>query len=330
MIHGFSKIRSIAALGFLLLGGSWLLAGNASAQIQVGMQIPRQLYIRYEPILVSVTITNFSGRPLLLQDQDNHPWFSFQIEDHAGRPVQTRVQGVGREPAAIGPGETLQRRVNLTPIYALDDYGRYSVRASVYDGQSGQFFRSAPANIEITDGRVLWQQTVGNPIDGTPRQITLLAHRLTNSTAVYVRIQDPDAGRVFCTHRLGPLVTHGRPEVEIDGNNEVHILHMQAPRSFVHSHIGLNGRVLERKAYDQAQTKPTLVREPDGRVLVVGGAVFEPPPEGEAGHPASFSDRPVQLPGPDMRPVQPPGGTDTPPPEEDRRPGGLNIWPFNR
>jgi hypothetical protein len=310
-------------LGILLLFGAGLTP--AWAQLQVGLTLPRSMFIRYEPLLTTISITNLSGRPLLLADSDGSPWFAFQIQNENGRPIPARMSGYSKDPVAIGAGETLRRTVNLTPLYALDDFGRYSIRVSVFDASAGRHFSSQSTNFEITEGRTLWQEMVGHPDDGSQRLITLLAHRLPNSTAAYLRIQDPKNGRVFCTHRLGSLVTYGRPEVQLDANNEVHILQMRAPRTFIYSHIGLNGEIRQRMAYEQTSTKPSLQRGSQGEVAVVGGRPFDPARLEAETQVAGVGDRPVPLPGTDTPIVAPVAPSPTPQPG-----GGINLWPFGR
>lgn len=312
--------ESKSRLGLVFFTLAFLLGTQIlCAQMQVRLEIPRTLYIRYEPILVNVMVTNLSGRPMVLQDTEDTPWFGFLIETAKGRPISPRSSAFSGHTIAINPGETLRRRVNLTPLYALDDYGRHTVQAAVYDASSGTFFRSAAVPIEITEGRLLWQQKLGHPVEGTPRHVSLLAHRLSNSTGLYLRITNPDAPRVYCTHRLGPLVTHAQPKIEIDQNNELHILHMQAPKRFVYSHVGLNGEIRQRQAYEQTQTKPTLIKSPDGMIQVAGGTPYQPQDPSDQ-PPASVSDRPVPLPPPTMAPQE----------TEPKKPGGINLWPFRK
>lgn len=316
----------------LFLFGCLLLAPAAHAQLQVGISLHRSLYIRYEPIIATVTITNLSGRPLVLSDQSDTPWFGFQIEsksDNGNRPVSPRMSSFPKDTVAIGPGETLRRQVNITPLYVLDDFGRYSIRANVFESEQNRYYSSPSAPFEITEGRLLWEENVGLPLDGSPRRISLLAHRLPNSTSLYLRIINPDAGRVFCTHKLGDLMSYGKPDVELDTNNEVHILQLRAPRNFVYSHIGLNGEIRVRKAYDQTtESKPTLRRGPNGEVLVVGGREVDPAAKAAEAQAPGVSDRPVPLPSSGQTQQKPafssvPSASPTPK-------GGLNLWPFKK
>ncbi|MCX7713042.1 MAG: hypothetical protein N2035_05180 [Chthoniobacterales bacterium] len=270
-------------------------------QLQVTISLPRLLYIRYEPILVTVAITNLSGQSLLLQDTANIPWFQLQVENSSGLPVPHRVTGIGLDPTPIKPSETIRRTINITPLFRLDDFGSYSIRATVFDPALNRFFSSGSLKFEITEGRVLWQELVGHPSDGTQRQLTLLSHRLPNSTALYLRILDPEKKRLYCTYRLGPLVTYGKPEIVLDNANRPHILQMNAPRSYLYSHIGLNGEIIKREIYIQTdRSKPTIERTPNGDVKVVGGAIMSPETlaawENLTANQTRASERPVQLP----------------------------------
>lgn len=314
-----------AGLLALLAGGFAPLA--AHAQLQVDLEIKRNLFIRYEPVLATVSITNFSGQTVFLEDRGGQPWFGFTIQMKDGRPIPPRSPDYGKDPVVLEAGHTLRRQINLTPLYGMDDYGTYQIQATVRDG-SGRFYSSRPQRIEMSEGRVVWQQVVGHPDDGTQRQIFLLTHRLPSSTALYLRIMDSDRGKIFCTHRLGTFLTYDEPQVLLDKDNQIHVLHLRAPKSLIYSHIGLNGEILDRKAFTQARTKPTLERVGDGRVMVVGGAIFDPAAEEAEASAPLLSERPVPMPSASdanrATAPSPPAPSSTPAKK------GLNLWPFQR
>lgn len=281
-----------------------LLAAGASlhAQMRVEVSMNRSLFIRFEPIVVTVSITNLSGRELMLSDAGGQPWFGFQIQTSDGRPVSTRAGSYDLPPAQMGTGQTLSRQINLTPLYELDQFGGYRLRASVYLSSDQRFYSSAPMSFEVTEGRQIWQQKVGVPLgqpgEGSVRQITLLAHRLPQSTALYIRIEDPERGKIYCTHRIGRFVNFGPPTVELDSQNQIHILQLLAPRSYLYSHFGLNGEVIDRKIYNNgtANNPPRLLRTPDGAIEVTGGQLFDPNSQPEQKPEESINARPVPLP----------------------------------
>jgi len=302
----------------LLLLASPLAALTANAQVQVDISMKRNLYIAYEPILATVTITNLSGNELTLADSGHNKWFGLQLETLDGRPLPPVNGEYTNAPVELGPQQKISRTVNLAPLFPVSEFGGYRLKANVYSQANNRFFASPSLNFEVTDGQVLWQKAVGvpdgSPGAGTTRIITLLSHRLSQSTQLYIRIEDKQAGIVYCTHQLGRFLTFGNPNVLLDTQNRIHILQNAAPKSFVYSKIGLSGEVMERKAYNEFSSRPELRRGSDGSVLVVGGKAFDPKaPMPEQSLP-SMHDRPVPLPGPK------PKSTPTP---EDKRPENL-------
>ncbi|MEI8293677.1 MAG: hypothetical protein WCG66_06750 [bacterium] len=273
---------------------------TATAQLQVDINLTRTLYISYEPLLINVSLTNLSGSPLSLSDADGNHWFGFQVETLDGRPIAPRSSNYTNEPLVLEAGQKLNRTVNLTPLFPIGEFGGYRVRAAIYAAGLKRFFNSPPLNIEITDGRTVFQKTVGVP-EGEPgggevRTVTILTHRLPNSTQLYVRIENTQSGTIFCTHRLGRLVSYGTPEILLDKQNHIHILQNTAPKAFLYSHIGLNGEVLERKTYSQIVKRPTLREGPDAKIQVIGAVEIDPSAEAAKPSVPSLSDRPVPLP----------------------------------
>ena len=298
MTPRFPSILAVV-VGALLLAGA---AEQVAAQVRVDISFKRKLYVMYEPLIATVTINNLSGRPLLLENSDHHRWFGFNIEAADGRIVPPINPDYALAPAAVGPGEKLTRSVNLTPLFPLHDFGLYRVKATVYVSSFGRYFSSPPLAVEITDGRPIWQEVVGLPGgEGKPelRTITLLAHKLSRSTRLYVRIEDRERGRVYATHQLGQFLTFGRPEVMLDVDNQIHILQNTLPKQFLYTHLGLGGEVLGQQAYREAGSRPTLAKKEGGTVGVKGGKPFTPgeeevPTEGATD---KLGDRPVPLPG---------------------------------
>jgi hypothetical protein len=293
-------IRPLSVLGIALLA---LLATAfaARAQVQVDISLKRSLYILHEPILVTVTVTNMSGGELSLADSGLNKWFGLQVETADGRPIPPVGGEYVNPPVELGPQQKITRTVNITPLFPLGEFGSFRLKATIFLHQTNRFFNSPSLNFEITEGRVMWQKTVGvpdgSPGAGTSRTITLLAHRLPMSSYLYLRIQDPDSGTVFCTHQLGRFLTFGTPNILLDEKNRIHILQNVAPKAFVYSAVGLNGEVLDRKSYNEFSTRPGLRRSADGGVVVVGGQAFDPnapPPEQAL---PSIADRPVDIPG---------------------------------
>lgn len=307
MLPRFRALRfSPAPVALLLTLALLAAAPSVLAQLRVDIALRRALFIRYEPLVATVTITNLSGREIELRDDGNHKWFSFQIETASGALVPPYNPDYSLTPAVIGAGEKISRAVNVTPLYPMSEYGVYRIRATVFDAASGKYFSSAPLNAEVTEGRVLWQQTVGVPansgLTGTTRQLTLLNHRLPDQTQLYLRIEDRENGLVYGTMQLGKTIAFAKPQVEIDASNQIYVLQNTAPRMYLLSKVGLDGKVLDRRQYSGTQqSAPRLVRNDRGEFDIVGGTFLDPnapQPTGPAAKPPGVSERPVALPTP--------------------------------
>jgi hypothetical protein len=272
----------------------------ASAQVLVDLSIKRTLYLAYEPLLATVRITNLSGNRLLLADVESKKWFGFHIETLEGQPIPPTDPNYEIPPIQLNSGESITRTVNLTQLYPLSDFGSYRIRANVYAAELNGYFSSPPLTVEITEGRIIWEQTVGIPrsegASSDSRTITLLSYRLPEKTALYLRIKDKGAGIVYCTYNLGDFLAYAKPDVLLDSENTIHVLQNSAPHEFVYSKVGLNGKILARASYQPSKDRPQLKRNADGTITVLGGIVYDPHATPTPSLIPKLSDRPPVLP----------------------------------
>lgn len=274
---------------------------HAQAQLKVELKISRRLFLAYEPVVATVSVTNLSGREITLQDAGADKWFGFQITSGEDRPVPPRDANYALDPLRIKAGETLKRSVNLTSLYPVTDFGLYRVRASIYFADLQRYFSSPVSNIEITEGKVIWQQTVGVP-EGQPgagsyRTISLLTHRLPKENMLYVRVEDRDGDTIYATGQIGRILFSVTPDVQLDTANQLYILQLVGQRTYLLTRIGINGEWLGQITYSAVGTRPSLRRMADGHVEVVGGQVdvrVAQPANGPVA--AKLSDRPPGLP----------------------------------
>ena len=250
----------------------FLASTQLAAQVVVDVSTERSLYLAYEPLLLTVRIHNLSGNALLLADDASHQWFSFCVETLSGLPIAPSNPHDEVAPISLHPGEMLSRTINLTSFYPLGDFGTYRLRAMVYVPEFHRYFSSSPRTIEITEGRLLWQQSVGIPSKEqgviNKRTVALLSHRNAEHTLLYLRIDDSDHDSIFCTYSLGPMIAHGKPEVLFDRVNHIHLLFQEAPGYFSYVHSNLDGKVIARRSWRSSNNHPSLVLTPQGTVHV--------------------------------------------------------------
>jgi len=273
-----------------------LLAATAQAQIQVELKFKRLQYIAHEPILATVTIANNSGRDIDLHDDSGQHWFGFEINAGEGRLLAPLRQEAAEPALHVEAGKTVTRKINLTALYPVHDFGAYHVRANVFFPDLNKFFYSTTKVFQVTDARPIWQKTVGVP-EGMPgsgeaRTYSLLSNRFVDHTSLYLRVENRDNGVVYTTYSLGRIISNEEPQAEIDRANQLHVLHCAAPRSWAYSHVGLNGELLARSTFLETKTRPRLRRTPDGSIAVNGGMLDVPIAESKRIPAPKLSDRP--------------------------------------
>ena len=274
------------------------LVSSAKGQIQIDLKLARLQYIAYEPVMATVGITNLAGRDIDLHDIGGQAWFGFEITGGEGQPIAAISRSVSQPPLKIEAGKRVTQKINLTPLYAVHEFGTYHVRAYIYFADLSRFFYSPRKVFEVIGARPIWQRTVGIPSDksvsGNVRTYSLLTNRLLDHTAVYVRVEDRDTGIVYATRSLGRIISMGEPQAELDRENQLHVLHCAAPRSWTYSRVGLDGEILTHTTYLETKTRPMLVHQSDGSVTVRGGvAEAAELPRQQAPNPVpKLSDRP--------------------------------------
>ncbi|MEI6351182.1 MAG: hypothetical protein WCP06_08750 [Verrucomicrobiota bacterium] len=279
-------------------------AQSLHAQIQVDLKISRRLFVVYEPIVATVTITNRSGRDVPLADADSQHWFGFEIVRASGEIIGPINPNYELDPLVIPAGETVKRSVNLNALFPVHDFGINRIRANVYFAPMQKYFVSRQVNIEITDGTVIWRQTVGVPDGekgaGGTRNLSLLKFRQGDKCTLYVRVEDANDGTIYCTIPLGAYIEDSKPQVQIDFNNRLHLLQFIGPKTWAYTRIGTNGEWLGQDIYTSAKNRPTLHRDSTAEISVKGGELQAPRENGATPAPGlpipKLSDRPADLP----------------------------------
>jgi hypothetical protein len=279
------------------------LAVTAQAQIQVELKFKRLQYVAHEPVMATVRITNLAGRDVDLHDQNGQHWFGFEINAGEGRLLAPLKQNAPEPALHVEAGKTVTRKINLTPVFPVHDFGAYHVRANVYFADLNKFFYSQTKVFQVADARPIWQKTVGIP-EGMPgageiRTYSLLSNRFPDHTSLYVRVENKSSGLVYTTYSLGRVIAYDEPQAELDRANQLHVLHCAAPRTWAYSHIGLNGELLAHSTFMETKTRPRLRHVADGAVAVNGGRLDLPIAQSPRSPAPKLSTRPPGIPAED-------------------------------
>jgi hypothetical protein len=297
-----SRCRSGYWLALLtaLIGG-WMIGSSAQAQIDVYISVSRRSYILYEPLPATITITNNAGRDLTIEDAGSKQWLNLEITTLDGMLLTPYDPDYKLHSLHIAAGQTLQRSIDLTPLFPIREMGTHRVRVSVYLAEFDRYFYSNYASFDLTDGKTIWQKTVGVPGSDEVREISILTHELPDKLLLYARIRQLDGNTVYTTQSLGSVLTTGREPLEmLDSHNNLHVLQEAKPGAFRYTIIGLDGQRLTQEAYTKTGVKPPiLAKVADGEVEVHGGQIQVAPAKGVGPPPQpKLSDRPAAVPTP--------------------------------
>jgi hypothetical protein len=262
----------------LLLVFSLAPLAPLGAQVSVEVTLDQEHFLSGENLTAAVRITNRSGRTLHLGGEAD--WLTFALESRDGSGIVAK----NSEPEVLGAftletTKVATRRVELLPHFDLARAGRYSIIASVRIKDWDQTLTTKPKYFDIINGAKLWSQDFGLPAEGTTnqppevRKYTLeQANYLRTQLRLYFRLTDADGGRVLKVFSLGPMVSFGIPEHQIDQAGNLHVLYQNGARSFSYTVINPNGDIIARQTHDYTSTRPKLQLGENGRPTVVGGA----------------------------------------------------------
>jgi hypothetical protein len=282
----------LAALGW---------AGRAEAQLQVSLQLNRNQFVAYEPILATVTVSNRAGKDVVLGEVNGRSWLTFNVDEIGGNPILA-VDGAPRpQPRVLAAGQSTRETISLGKYFPLGGLGNYSVRANVYFPEFGQFMISNVRSFAVTDGTPLWRDQFGvkGPGKSTSyRKVSLLSFQDDDKMDLYVRIRDETQQRVIATYSIGRLVLQRDPQAVLDSESRINVLFLTGPRMFRHVVVDHDGMKVSDDLYEvKGASFPEMRITDQGRVRVVGGQFYDPqapPPPQELVH--RLTDRPPGVP----------------------------------
>jgi hypothetical protein len=266
------------AIAFILSG---MVLLRASAQLTVEISMDQDEFLPGEAVPLAVKITNLSGQQLHFGADPS--WLTFSVESVDGLNVikKSEVPVLGQ--FDLFSSQLGIKRVDIEPSFDISRIGRYKVTAYLHIKDWAVTVNSQPATFDVITGAKLWSQDFGVPsTNGVPemREFTLeKANYLREQLRLYVQLTDARESRVFKVFALGPMVSFGYPEEQIDRTSQLHVLWQTGGQSFSYCILSPDGVVLHRDVYDIFSSRPKLNVDDNGDVSVVGGVKRVPASE---------------------------------------------------
>jgi hypothetical protein len=280
-----------------------VLAHVAPAQVSVSVVFEQDQFLPGEAILAAVKIANRSGQTLHLGAESN--WLTFFVEAKDGYVVEKLGDVPVVLPFDLESSKVATKRVNLEPYFRLAKPGRYQARATLRIANWDREVTSPPRSFDLIGGARLWEQEFGVPrTNGLPevRKYILQQANYLKQVRLYARVTDAEGVKSFGVMALGPMVSFGRPEGQVDKHSDLHVLFQTGARSFLYCLVTPDGVVRVRQTYGITTNRPGLAVGDNGAVSVVGGGRLE---SAEDLPPAPPVESPDEIPPTNAPPANP-------------------------
>lgn len=264
---------------------SLLLVQGAIAQVAVTIKVDRRQYLEHEPVSAVVTITNRSGRELTFTSRAEgtiaHSWLDFGMRDSSGRAVTKRHHRVFQR-AVIPAGRSMARRVLLSDMFSMGKTGNYSVTAHVRQpGIDETAYGSNSGHFTVGGGSILQRTPFGVPDSpATKREYRVVSFNDGKRTSLYAQVMNLTTGMPISTLRMSDYLAFVKPQIAIDGQNQLHTLYLGNPEIYVETVVNQDGRLISSSYYKRGSgRRPRFVSFSDGKIVVSGGIPYDPKKE---------------------------------------------------
>lgn len=250
-----------------LLGCVILWPAFSHAQLNVVLSAEKSNFLLYEPLTLSVKLTNVSDGDIALDNAGDRSWLSFIIQSADRRKVRGETP-LQPEAFILAPGRSKLISIDLTPHYAIRDTGQYTVQASV-ELPGRRAFVTDALTFNIGKGETVWTKSYLE--GGTQRVVSLVRFIDMKETSLYLRVEEPRENLVYTTLKLGRVIAFTNPEVRIDAFRNIHVLHPVGARLYRYTQTDGNGKLVQQEDREVGGVPPALSTREDGRVEFVGG-----------------------------------------------------------
>jgi hypothetical protein len=243
----------------------------------VEVSLSQEQFLAGEALPATVRIKNRSGQKLHMGSEAD--WLTFSVESRDGFIVIKTGEVPVEGEFDLESSKVATKHVELSPYFTLPREGRYSVTASVHIKEWDGQVTSSPKSFDIINGVKLWSQEFGVPLpvgmtNGAPevRKFTLeQANYLKSQVRLYMRLTDASESRIFKVTAIGPMVSFGQPEAQLDKLSTLHVLYQSGARTFTYSVFNPDGELTLRQTHDYATSRPRLKADEEGKIAVTGG-----------------------------------------------------------
>jgi hypothetical protein len=255
----------------LALAGMTLF--RASAQVTVTITTDQDEFLPGEAVPLAVKVTNLSGQQLHFGADSG--WLTFSVESADGFAVVKNSEVPVKGTFDLFSSQAATKLVDIAPYFQMNREGRYKVTAVLHIPNWSVTIASQPKVFDVVSAVKIWSQNFGVPsTNGVPemREFALeKANYLRQQLRLYLQLTDASESHIFKVQALGPMVSFGYPEEQVDRFSQLNVLWQTGAQTFTYCLISPYGEIVRRDTYDLFNSRPRLKVDEDGNVSVEGG-----------------------------------------------------------
>jgi hypothetical protein len=247
---------------------------SALAQVDVEVTLDQEQFLSGESLPVAVKITNRSGQPLHLGADAN--WLTFSIESADGFVVIKNSEVPVSGDFDLASAQRAIIHADLAPYFVMSKPGRYHITATMRIKDWSVEVSSPAKEFDVIAGAKLWEQQFGvpaatNTAPEVRKYVLEQANYLRSQLRLYMQLSDATESRIYKVSALGPMVSFGQPEAQVDQFGNLHVLWQSGAQAFDYTVVNPIGEIARQEIYDYFTTRPRLGVNDAGEVVVVGG-----------------------------------------------------------
>ena len=259
-------------------------AALLNADVVMKLSMPRDHYMIYEPVIVSLALRNTSGQSLIFgHEAEFKGSLEIGLFDMHNRPVRGSGTKVDLKGLILRPGVDHYIRVNISKWVNMHRAGSFKIKLFISHPMLKNEYESNICTFDITNGNIFWRRDFGIPnLQGAQlgedlKTRTYLIKTLQNKSDIHFYLFVEDKDKVYAVKQLGILLGRELPSFELDSLNQLHMLFPISTKQFSYVVFDWHGREEKRRLYRTSRTIPAICRQgSSGDVSVVGGELILP------------------------------------------------------
>jgi hypothetical protein len=258
----------------------FLLHSTVHAQVAIKLEIQHSNFIKYEPVLLRITLRNYSGHTLIFgKNSKLKGKLEFKVIENFNNLITPKNSLVmpSLEGTIIMPTKTKTILVNLGKYYGITKVGKYRVQAIISHSQFDKKYISNLVGFNVEKGLVVWERIVGvldvnnkNPDKIKSRKYKIVQYN-DGQHSIYSLVVE-DKNFVYSIRPIGYRLENALPQCVIDNLNRVHILLKQGPKLYKYFCFDLKGKLVKKQDYLKNSSTPYLAQnKKTEEIYIVGG-----------------------------------------------------------